>query len=49
MLTILHKPSFMTARDDKRSGTLTPAATNVRPITVSGIPTVKPGKVVISL
>ena len=32
----------MTARDERASGTLTPAATNVRPITVSGIPTVKP-------
>lgn len=35
-------PSFTTERLDKASGTLTPAATNVRPITVSGIPSVLP-------
>lgn len=37
-------PSLTTAKLDKASGTLTPAATNVRPITVSGIPNVLPEK-----
>ena len=36
------RPSLMTAREDNASGTLTPAATNVRPMTVSGIPSVLP-------
>lgn len=37
-------PSFITAILDKASGTETPAATNVNPITVSGIPKVLPEK-----
>lgn len=40
--TYLILPSFTTERLDKASGTLTPAATNVKPITVSGIPSVFP-------
>lgn len=36
------RPSFITAREDRASGTLTPAATNVRPMTVSGMPKVLP-------
>lgn len=36
------KPSLMTANEESASGTLTPAATNVRPITVSGMPKVLP-------
>lgn len=35
-------PSLITANDERASGTLTPAATNVRPIIVSGIPRVLP-------
>lgn len=37
-------PSLITAILDKASGTETPAATKVRPITVSGIPKVLPVK-----
>lgn len=37
-------PSFITAILERASGTETPAATNVRPITVSGIPKVVPEK-----
>ena len=36
------RPSLITANDERASGTLTPAATNVRPIIVSGIPRVLP-------
>lgn len=35
-------PSLITANDERASGTLTPAATNVKPIIVSGIPRVLP-------
>jgi hypothetical protein len=35
-------PSLQTAMPERASGTLTPAAMKVRPITVSGIPRVKP-------
>jgi len=38
----MNLPSLTTAKLDRASGTLTPAATNVRPITVSGIPSVLP-------
>ena len=40
-------PSRTTAIPDSASGTLTPAAIKVRPITVSGIPKVKPITVII--
>ena len=40
-------PSRTTAIPDSASGTLTPAAIKVRPITVSGIPNVKPITVII--
>ena len=40
-------PSLTTAIPDRASGTLTPAAMKVRPMTVSGIPNVKPMTVII--
>lgn len=42
MNCVWNQPSFITARDESASGTLTPAATKVRPMTVSGTPSVKP-------
>lgn len=43
-IAISPKPFLTTSKLDIASGTLTPAAKNVRPITVSGILNVKPEK-----
>ena len=40
-------PSLTTATPERQSGTLTPAAMKVSPITVSGIPKVNPITVII--
>ena len=42
LTAISPRPSLITAREESASGTLTPAATKVKPITVSGIPSVLP-------
>ncbi|CAL4154303.1 unnamed protein product, partial [Meganyctiphanes norvegica] len=38
LTAISPKPCLATAKDERASGTETPTATNVKPITVSGIP-----------